>query len=64
MKKCPECAKFMEHDDMNDLHYICNKCDMFYCFEGGCHCCDEYKDEKQKMKEKIGYGKRKSKGKR
>ena len=45
MKKCPECGRFIEKDDMEleppYYHFICNKCDMFYCFEDGCHCCDE-----------------------
>jgi hypothetical protein len=41
MKKCPECGRFMEYDGDNEFHYICNHCDMFYCFEEGCYCCDE-----------------------
>jgi hypothetical protein len=35
MKKCPECGRFMEYDGDNEFHYICNHCDMFYCFEEG-----------------------------
>lgn len=39
-KKCPECGKFMAEDEDNDFHYICHHCDLFYCFEKGCHCCE------------------------
>jgi hypothetical protein len=44
-KRCPQCGRFMEHDDMEleppYFHFICDKCDMFYCFESDCHCCDD-----------------------
>ena len=50
-EKCPKCGRFMEYD-IEELephyHYICNKCDLFYCFEKGCHCCDGYEDETNK----------------
>ena len=44
-KKCPKCGRFMEIDpayfEAKDNHFFCNHCDMFYCFEKGCHCCDK-----------------------
>ena len=41
-KNCPQCGRFMNRDEANDdnYHWGCLKCDMFYCFEEGCHCCE------------------------
>ena len=52
MKKCPKCGVFMERDKDNDdeYHWICNKCDLFYCFDDKCFCCEEecFEDEEAK----------------
>ena len=39
-KKCPKCGRFMEIEDFDEFHYICNHCGLFWCFEKGCHCCE------------------------
>ena len=43
-KKCPKCGRFMEIDpdyfEQKDNHFFCNKCDLFWCFENGCHCTE------------------------
>ena len=34
MKNCPKCGRFMQKDEWDDEHWVCDKCDMVYCFCG------------------------------
>lgn len=43
--KCNKCGRFAEKDMDNDKHYICEKCDLFWCFDETCHCCDGLDEE-------------------
>jgi len=35
---CPNCGRFTSETDDGELHRYCSKCDLYYCFEKGCHC--------------------------
>jgi len=48
--KCPKCKQPMTEEEDNEKHYICEDCDLFYCFEKGCHCCDDYELEERSKK--------------
>ena len=48
-KLCPKCKSPMEHDDGEITppykHYICDSCDLFWCFDNKCHCCDGLEED-------------------
>ena len=38
--KCPICGRFIKHEDFDNLHGFCGRCDMHWCFDRSCHCTE------------------------
>jgi hypothetical protein len=43
--KCPKCGRYIGEDPDDSLHYICDNCDLFYCRDPTCHCCEGLDDD-------------------